>query len=178
MRLARKEEGSALIVTLLVLLALTVTGTALVFYAGSHNEMAVSGRAQDQTLFYADAGVNWGLNWISVNGLAAASAGTSTPVYLLDNGGANVQYPGSSGAAVNVATQVTIGPSFDSKGQGVVCGLIGFSSDLGQPRFMVTSNATGPLNATRSIEAHVLLSPRKGLCPAGTQVVGGYSGST
>jgi len=170
MRLARKEEGSALIVTLLVLLALTVTGTALVFYAGSHNEMAISGRAQDQTLFYADAGANWGLNWIATQGFAKAAAGTSTSVPLLDNSAASVQFNGAAGTAVNASAAVQVGPSFDSKGQGVVCGLVGSSTDYGQPRFRVASSATGPLNATRSVEAHVLLTPVKGMCPASTNV--------
>lgn len=179
MRISRDENGSALIITLMVLLALTVIGTATVFYAGQHNEIAVATRAQDQTLFYADAGVNWGEIWIKNNGMSAATAGITQTVGLLDNAGGNVQFNGSAGTATNAAFTVTIGPSFDSKGKAALCGVVGFGSyaNWGLPRFQVLSNATGPLGARRAVEAHIFLRPTPGVCGGGLNVNGYYAGS-
>ena len=184
MRLHKEEQGSILIITLMVLLALTAIGTATVFICGQSNETAVSSRAGDQAMFQADAGVNWGMNYVKLNGLAAAAAGYKTVGYgggnadilLHDGAGANIMIPGPAGAFAASAA-VSVGPDPDSRGRSIRCGLIGFSERFGSPRFRVDSIGYGPVSSTREVEAHVLMAPQEGLCPPGVNVVGGYSGS-
>ena len=185
MRLRDEEEGSVLIVTLLVLLALTAIGTATVIVCGQSNETAISMRAGDHALYYADAGVNWGMNYVKVNGLVSAASGYKTigfggsfaDVVVLDGSNNPVMFNGPAGSTQATAA-LKIGSDPDSRGRSVACGLVGFSERFGSPRFRVDAIGYGPLSSTRNVEAHVLLSPQEGVCPPGVNVVGGYSGST
>ena len=170
----RARSGSALVVTLLVLLSLTVLGTATVYFAGQQHEVAASARFGDQTLYFADAGIQWGLGWVDENGLAAAAAGHDATVTLVNGAGDAVRVSADGGPR-DVQVEVSIGSSPDSRGRQVACGLPGFSEKYGSPRFRVT--ATGRGVGTRAIEAHVLLPPQSGLCPPGQNVTGGYAGS-
>lgn len=169
------ERGSALIMTLMVLLVLTLIGTGTVYLTGAHHEIAANSRAGDQALYVAEAGVNWGLRWAEDNGLAATAAGHTEVATLLDAGDNPIQYSGVSGL-VNATVEVEIGPSPDSQGQSITCGLVGFSERYGSPRFRVDALGNGPGGSRRAVEAHVLLPPQEGLCPPGTNVVGGYAG--
>lgn len=169
-----RRSGSALVVTLLVLLSLTVLGTATVYFAGQQSEVAAAARFGDQSLFFADAGIQWGLGWVDQNGLAAAAAGHDETVTLL-NGAGDTVYVAKGGGREAVTVDVSIGSSPDSRGRQVACGLPGFSEKYGSPRFRVT--ATGRGVGMRAIEAHVLLPPQPGLCPPGQNVTGGYAGS-
>ena len=185
MRLHKDEQGSILIITLMVLLALTAIGTATVFICGQSNETAVSSRAGDQAMYEADAGVNWGMNYVKLNGLGAAVAGYKTigfggvnaDVVLLDGSGSSIMIPGPSGAFAASAA-VSIGPDPDGRGRSIRCGLVGFSERFGSPRFRVDSIGYGPVSSTRAVEAHVMMAPQEGVCPPGVNVVGGYSGSS
>lgn len=184
--MTRKEHGSALVITLLVLLALTGIGTATVYFASQSSELSVVSRAADQTVYYADAGVNWGVNYILTKGQQAAAAGYKTegrggpatnPDLVLTNPAGNAVRYSAGGAATDAEIAVEIGPSPDSKGQTIACGIPGFSERFGSPRFRVDSDAVGPIGARRSVEAHVLMPPREGMCPPGQNVAGGYAGS-
>lgn len=169
------EQGSALIMTLMVLLVLTLIGTGTVYLTGSHHEIAANSRAGDQALYVAEAGINWGLRWAEDNGLAATAAGHTETTTLRDGADSPVQFSGPTGA-VDATVEVEIGPSPDSQGQSITCGLVGFSERYGSPRFRVDSLGMGPGGSRRAIEAHVMLPPQEGLCPPGTNVVGGYAG--
>src|SRR3954466_15189166 len=97
----RKQDGSVLLVTLMVLMALTVLGIGCIFIAGMDNEIAVNGRAGEQALYSADAGVNWGMDAVNANPQLALSGykttffgGTNAPKVIQDNSGTNQIFPG------------------------------------------------------------------------------------
>jgi hypothetical protein len=175
----RKQDGSVLLVTLMVLMALTVLGIGCIFIAGMDNEIAVNGRAGEQALFSADAGVNWGLDAVAANpGYAIQGykttffGGTNATKIIQDNSGTNQIFPGGFSAAFDVQ----VGPSVNQKGKSVDCGLIGFSDKYGSLRFAVTSLGYGPGNAKRQVDAVVLLPPQEGLCGGSLEACNGYVG--
>ncbi len=176
--------GSTLVVVLLVLLALSVLGVSTIFVAGLHSEVSTHARAGEQALHIAEAGVNYGKDFAIKNPnqvaaeyntttFATASNPADTTDINLTDGGSPVRLPDGSQARFGFQ----LGPSVDSQGRTVQCGIPGFSDKFGSVRFRVDSRGYGPANAMREIEAHILLPPREGLCPAGTIVTCGYAGA-
>ena len=178
-----RESGAVLVITLLVLLALTVLGMSTIFLTGVSNEIAINQRAGDQALYVAEAGVNLGIgmviddpalpqaNYHTEGFNSGAETGLPADV-TIKNGGSDATFPG--GAVATAA--IRIKESADARGQTISCGLIGYSERFGSMRFRVDSIGNGPGGSKRQVEAHVLMPPQEGICPPGTNVVGGYSG--
>ena len=175
---ASPQSGSALVVTLIVLGALTVLGLGTIFLAGADTEAVIATRTGDQALYVAEAGINWGIKKGDENraiiaaGYKTVSLGGTEPDPIIHDGTANVVFPGGQAASAGVE----VGPGPDSRGQSFYCGIPGYSERFGSPRFKVYAEGKGPSNAVRAVEAYVLLPPEEGVCPPGQQVIGGYAG--
>ena len=170
MRLHRREHGSILIITLLVLAALTIIGVATISLSGFDGELAITQRSGDQALYVAEAGIHYGAN--KVKGDTTLISG-HTETASVNNGSGSVSFPGVSQPA---EMTINIGPSPLPNGGNVECGLVGYSDRFGTIMFKVESTGKGPGGATRQVEAHLRLPPAEGLCPPGQNVKGGYQG--
>lgn len=170
-----RERGSALIITLVVLLALTVLGLGTILLAGADQEVAVYSRTGDQALYVAEAGIYWGAKQVDADvTLIDPAGGTTLPVESMDNGSGAVVFPGASQPA---DMAVTVSQSPDSNGKVIQCGLPGYSDRFGSKRFQVISTGTGPGGASRQIQAIMTLPPQEGICPPGQNVAGcSYAG--
>jgi hypothetical protein len=168
-----RERGSILIITLLVLGALTILGLATITLSGMDGEVAVNQRAGDQALYVAEAGIALGINEVNNNLALVNAPGTQLPVHNLTNGGA-VSLPGLATVPVNVF----VGPAPNAQNSSVHCGLVGFSDKFGSVRFRVESTGTAGGGASRSVQAVVQLPPQEGLCTPGvnTGSCGKYAG--
>ncbi len=172
------ERGSVMVITLLVLAALTVLGISTIYLTGFDGEIALNMRAGDQALYIAEAGVNWGISKgeaddsLILNGYSTSGYGGGNTDVRLNDGTSDLTFAGGQAATVAVKIQA----SRDTNGSSVHCGIPGFSDRFGSYRFRVDSKGNGPSGAIREVEAHILLPPRDGLCPAGKRVTGGYVG--
>jgi Tfp pilus assembly protein PilX len=165
----RRQRGSALIITLVVLLALTVLGLGTIMLAGADQEVGVYSRTGDQALYVAEAGVYWGAKQVDANVAVINAPGTNfTPLNMTD-GSADVYFPGVSQAA---QMTVSVSESADSNGKIIQCGLPGYSDRFGSKRFQVVSTGTGPGGASRQVQAIMTLPPQEGICPPGANVAG------
>lgn len=178
-RQRNRDRGSILVVTLLVLGALTVLGLATITLSGIDGEIALNQRAGDQAFYVAEAGIYAGVAAVSAN---PSLANSSPPAFipnsnLTSDGGSSgeVYFPGATTPA---QMQVQVGT--DGSASPVQCGLLGFSDKFGTMQFQVISTGIGPgpvgAQATRQVQAIMLLPPTEGLCPPGTNVKGPYNG--
>lgn len=167
-----RESGSALIITLLVLTALTVLGLGSIFLTGAGAEVSIAARTGDQALYVAEAGVNYGVK-LGIDDFSRVATNYSETITLQDGAGA-VAFPG---VGANATAEVALSQSQNALGQSILCGLPGYSDKFGSQRFQVNAIGHGPNGASREVEAHVLMPPREGICPPGNVVVGGYQGS-
>ena len=165
-----RESGSILVVTLLVLGALTVIGLATITLSGLDGELAINQRSGDQAFYVAEAGIAYGSQQAAGN-LSLINGTTLTTVSI--NNGAAVSFAG-----VNNPAEMTVflGPAPDPSGNSVQCGLVGYSDRFGSVRFRVESTGKGPGGATRQVQAVLGLPPSEGICPPGDNVKGGYIG--
>lgn len=165
----RRERGSALIITLVVLLALTVLGLGTILLAGSGQEVGVHSRTGDQALYVAEAGIYWGAKQVDANTALIDAPGTNFPAQKINNGSVDIDFPG-----VNQPAEMTVSVSeaADANGKIIQCGLPGFSDRFGSKRFQVLSTGKGPGGALRQIQAIMILPPQEGICPPGANVAG------
>jgi Tfp pilus assembly protein PilX len=173
----KRERGSILVVTLLVLGALTVLGLATITLSGMDGEVAVNQRGGDQAFYVAEAGLYAGVAAVAADSsLADDSPLTTITTSYINDGSADQYFPGSVGAA-QMNVQVGVAPP---PGGGVQCGLVGYSDKFGTLQFQVVSTGIGPgptgAQATRQVQAIMALPPLEGLCPPGDNVKGGYIG--
>lgn len=173
-----RRRGSALLVTLLALVALTVLGLSTIMLSGFDGEIALNQRAGEQALYVAEAGVHWGIREASLdftkvtNGWSTVGWGGANPDVDISGFGATVAFPGVNQPA---KFAVQFGTSEDELGNTVVCGIPGYSDTFGSRRFRVSARGYGPAGSMREVEAHVLEPPVDGACPpAGTVQTGTY----
>lgn len=162
-----RERGSALIITLVVLLALTVLGLGTILLAGADQEVAVYSRTGDQALYVAEAGVYWGAAQVQADMSLINAPGVDLPAEQMNDGSADVVFPGANQPA---EMSVFVGPSADANGRIIQCGLPGYSDRFGSQRFQVVSTGKGPGGASRQIQAILTLPPQEGICPPGANV--------
>lgn len=162
------ERGSALIITLVILLALTVLGLGTILLAGADQEVAVYSRTGDQALYVAEAGLYWGAKQVDANiALIDPPAGTTlAPQQMTYDGTGIVTFAGSQAAQMSV----TVSQAMDANGKVIQCGLSGYSDRFGSKRFQVVSTGTGPGGASRVVQAIMTLPPQEGICPPGANV--------
>lgn len=162
------ERGSALIITLVVLLALTVLGLGTILLAGADQEVAVYSRTGDQALYVAEAGLYWGAKQVDANiALIDPPAGTTLTPTQMNDGSGGVLFAGVNQTAV---MSVTVSQAADANGKIIQCGLPGYSDRFGSKRFQVVSTGTGPGGASRVVQAIMTLPPQEGICPPGANV--------
>lgn len=169
-----RESGSVLVITLLVLLALTVLGLGTIALSGLDGEIAINQRAGDQALYVAEAGVYWGARQVDANNALIAGSGTTLPAQQMNDGSADVAFPGNNQLA---EMNVYVGQAPDQNGNTIQCGLVGYSDKFGSQRFQVFSTGKGPGGASRQVQAILTLPPQEGVCPPGKNVAGcSYAG--
>ena len=174
MRTRIREAGSILVVTLLVLLALTVLGLGTIALSGLDGEIALNQRAGDQALYVAEAGIYWGARQVDANQTLISGSGTTLPTQQLNDGSSNISFPGVSQPA---EMNVYVGQAPDQNGNVIQCGLVGYSDRFGSQRFQVYSTGKGPGGASRQVQAILTLPPQEGICPPGKNVAGcSYAG--
>lgn len=171
MRIRARDSGSVLVITLLVLGALTVLGLATISLSGMDGEIAINQRAGDQALYVAEAGIYYGMDQVKTTPSIAQTV-TVLPMHQLNDGSSNQIFPGVGNPA---QASVTVRPAADPSGSAVACGLVGFSDKFGARRFEVMSTGSGPSGASRQVEVIVQLPPEEGLC-AGENVGSCYTG--
>jgi Tfp pilus assembly protein PilX len=168
-RSIQRERGSALIITLIVLLALTVLGLGTILLAGADQEVGVYSRTGDQALYVAEAGIYWGAKQVDANTALINAPGTNFTPLNMNDGSADIYFPGVSQGALMT---VSVSESADANGKIIQCGLPGYSDRFGSKRFQVLSTGTGPGGASRQVQAIMILPPQEGICPPGQNVAG------
>ncbi len=78
-RLSRKDEGSAFVISILVLFVLTVLGLALMLTTTTEKEIAVNYRWGEQAFFNADAALEYGKNVLASYALVNADFNAILP---------------------------------------------------------------------------------------------------
>lgn len=170
MRHSPRESGSILVITLLVLGALTVLGLATITLSGLDGEIAINQRSGDQAFYVAEAGIAFGAGQAAAD-ISLINGTTIGPTSIMD--GSAVAFAGNDNPA---EMTVFIGPAPDPSGNSIQCGLVGYSDRFGSVRFRVDSTGTGPGGASREVQAVLSLPPSEGICPPGDNVKGGYIG--
>lgn len=153
------ERGSALVVTLLALGALTILGLGTIALSGMDGEIAINQRSGDQALYVAEAGVRYGSAQAALNPALATGA---TLNVRINDGSADVAF---KGVGNTTDMNIVIGPAPGATGNAVVCGIPGYSDKFGSMQFQVVSTGKGPSGASRQMQAIMLLPPVEGLCP-------------
>lgn len=165
----KRERASALIITLVVLLALTVLGLGTILLAGADQEVGVYSRTGDQALYVAEAGIYWGAKQVDADITLIDAPGTVFAPQQMNNGSADIDFPGYNQPA---EMTVEVSESADSNGRIIQCGLPGYSDRFGSKRFQVLSTGKGPGGALRQVQAIMMLPPQEGICPPGQNVAG------
>ena len=164
--LRNRRGGAALVVTLLVLLAISAIGAGLVIIASTDVEIAGNVRSGEQALYYADAGIQLALTNVNVNNTAIPPAGFAAVIYPSGGGYQNVVDP-SNNPVPNAQFQVTGETNVNNNGFSVVCNIPGFSIDYGQRTFHFTSTGIAGSGTSRQVDAIVYSQPQSGVCPPG-----------
>ncbi len=89
----RKEEGSAFIISILVLFVLSVLGLALMLTTSTEKDIAINYRWGEQAFFNADAALEYGKNVLASSALANTDFSGILPPARADNTVANATIP-------------------------------------------------------------------------------------
>lgn len=79
-RRTKREEGSAFVISILILFVLTVLGLALMLSTSTEKDISVNYRWGEQAFFNADAGLEYGKNVLAVYALNVGNFQTVLPV--------------------------------------------------------------------------------------------------
>ncbi len=169
----KSERGSILVVTLLVLAALTVLGLATITLSGMDGEVSINQRAGDQAFYVAEAGIYAGVTAVQADPtLATNNPPLAIPTSYINDGSTNQFFPGTATAA---EMRVFVGQP--PGGSSVLCGIPGWSLSFGARQFQVLSTGVGPgaagSQATRQVQAIMQQPPVDGLCPRSTNIQSG-----
>lgn len=167
---AADERGTALIMTLLVLLVISSIGVGVLIIAGDEIDLSANVRNGEQALYFADAALSQALASVDLSNSGAIPNGfgvAKAQVYpTLPTVWADVLDPAGNPipqAKVRVVGQMDASVS----GFTVECNIPGYSLDYGQRRFNLIATAIAPGGTTRQVEAVVVSAPTPGLCPPG-----------
>lgn len=158
------ESGSILIITLLVLLAISSIGVGLIVVAGSDLDVSANVKTGEQAVYYADAGLQKVLSSFDPENSGSIPSGFNVTMTEILN--ETVKDPTNApvfGASYVVKAEMDVG----SSGFSIECNIPGYSLDYGQRRFHLISTGIGPGGTTRELEAVILTKPSPGLCPPG-----------
>jgi Tfp pilus assembly protein PilX len=139
------ETGSVLVVALLVMVAISLLGMALLTLSATEHNIAYNAVWSEGSFSAAEAGIHTGINQLSAN------AATSTPAIAATGIGGSYTYrsgrrsdPGPQplqfvGTRIEAGYSIAIGTGYNPSGYA-------FHS------YQVTATGTGPRNAARELE--------------------------
>lgn len=165
-----REQGAALLVAMIVLLALSLAGIAAMYMARSDTEIAGNLRFREIALNQAEAGLRAGGTWL-LNQTTAPTGSTISGFYDRDNlprdsnGGLTIDWNLSSNYFITTANGQTVkyiiedlGISDAASGNSVAVGSeygggVKGTGALSQNYYRVTSRVEGPRNTVVVLEA-------------------------
>jgi len=145
---ARNDRGSILMIAMLVMLALSLLGSALLSLSAIEYNMAYNGLWAEGAFSAAEAGIQTGINQLSPNPAIATQA---VPVTAIGTGIYTYQFRSGQGTDPGPQPQVFRGSRIE-RGYNIAIGTGYNPSGYGFHSYQIDATGTGPRSSMRELE--------------------------